>query len=116
MYVYFCVLQIILLANLNGSILVPASTEILLSSISGIINLSSFDKQFFSEKLKIPANLFQKNSLLSNLGGVALLFGVILLILILVLTLGKVLKSKKVQNIMIFLKNFFFWNFLIRYF
>jgi hypothetical protein len=58
MYIYFCALQIILLVNINGKILLPASAEILLSGVSGIVNLSSFDKQLVADYLKIPNDLF----------------------------------------------------------
>jgi hypothetical protein len=58
MYVYFCILQILLLVNLNGKILAPASAELILNGVSGIINLSSFDKQAIGDKLQIPPTLF----------------------------------------------------------
>jgi hypothetical protein len=58
MYVYFCILQILLLVNLNGKLLAPASAELILKEVSGIINLSKFDKQSIGDKLKIPPTLF----------------------------------------------------------
>lgn len=56
----------------------------IISSIDGIVNLSSFDKKAAAAKLKLDV-LFQEGGFLDSLGGVALaVIGIIIFILLLV--------------------------------
>jgi len=87
----------------------------IVKEIDGIINLSSFDKKAAAEKLKLDS-LFKEGSILDSLGGVSLaIIGIVLLILLLVV-LRFACRHPKVVAIVQKVKNFLFWNFLIRYF
>jgi hypothetical protein len=43
-WLYYCALQIVLLLAKRSNIVLPASVELVVDAISGIINLSSLDK------------------------------------------------------------------------
>ncbi len=45
MWLYFCALQLVLLLVLQSNISAPASVEMVISEIAGIINLSKLDKE-----------------------------------------------------------------------
>ena len=44
-WLYYCALQIVILVVKRSNMVLPASVELAIDSISGIINLSSLDKQ-----------------------------------------------------------------------
>ena len=93
----------------------PASVQAIISAVDGIVNLSSLDKKAAAEKLKLDS-LFQEGSLLDSLGGVSLaIIGIALLAFVLILfrCLGY---HPKVLLILVKVRDFLFWNFLIRYF
>ena len=115
MWVYYSALQIILIVNRKSNIQMPASVQTIVKEIDGIINLSSFDKQAAAEKLKLDS-LFKEGGILDSLGGVSLaIIGIVLLILLLVV-LKFACRHPKVVAIVQKVKEFLFWNFLIRYF
>ena len=84
MWVYYSALQIILIVNQKSNIQMPASVQVIVSAIDGIVNLSSFDKKEAASKLKLDS-LFDEDSVLNSLGGVSLaVIGILLLILVLI--------------------------------
>jgi hypothetical protein len=93
----------------------PASVQIFVSAIDGIVNLSAFDKKAAASKLKLES-LFREGSFLNSLGGVSLaVIGVVFLILLLVV-MRFVCRHPKVAPLVQKIKDILFWNFLIRYF
>lgn len=116
MYLFFVTLQIILLVNLHSTIVLPASVQLIMKTISDIINLSSFDKTIVTSKLKLPSFISDEKSVFMKLGLVALSIGLILVIALLVVIFIKIIKNPRVKQILLKIKNFLFWNFLIRYF
>ena len=108
MYEYYCMIQLLLLINLNCNFQIPASADLLLSTINGIVNLSSFDKQELANTLHIPTGygLLKENSLLSNLGGIAIVAIALPLVITIVLILGLVLRTKKAQELIQKIKNY----------
>jgi hypothetical protein len=95
--------------------ILPASVEIIINAISGIINLSSLDKKQIAASIHLDE--ITESSVFQSLDGVALSAIGIILVLV---TIGLcILISKKVPKIHVFflkVKNTIFWNFLIRYF
>jgi hypothetical protein len=53
MWLYFSALQIVLLLVLHSNMMLPASVELIIDAIAGIINLSSLDKRAVAAKLHI---------------------------------------------------------------
>ena len=93
----------------------PSSVEIAMSSISGIINLSSIDKKQAASLLGLDS--LQKSEVYQSLDGVALsAIG----LLIFIATCGAVyLITKnvpKAKQLVVRVNKMIFWNFLIRYF
>lgn len=113
----YIMIQIILLACLKCSIKLPASAELLLSTVNGIFTLSSFDKQDIFENLNLPAGLLDDDKLFSNLGGISFILVFILILLAIVLVLGVVVRNKNgvIFGLLTKIKKILFWNFIIRY-
>lgn len=116
MFDFYITLQILLLFGLKSRNQNPASLELLLNTIDGIVNLSSFNKQDILETLQLPTNLLANGSLLSNLGGIAIMFVFLLILIALVLIIRKMKTNQKVKSVVNKIKAVLFWNFLIRYF
>ena len=55
MWLYYSALQLILLLVMHSNMFAPSSVELVISSISGIINLSSFDKEKAATLLKLDS-------------------------------------------------------------
>ncbi len=112
---YYCALQTIILFVQQSNIFAPSSVEIVIESISGIINLSSLDKQQIAEKLRLDT--VSKSKVFQSLDGVAL-SAIFILLALLVIGLALVIsrKSPKARQLFTKIKNMIFWNFLIRYF
>jgi hypothetical protein len=99
----------------QSNIFAPSSVEIVIESISGIINLSSLDKQQIAEKLRLET--ISNSRVFQSLEGVAL-SAIFILLVLLVIGLALVVsrKSPKTHQLFLKIKNTIFWNFLIRYF
>ena len=108
-------MQIIILFVQQSNIFAPSSVEIVIESISGIINLSSLDKQQIAEKLRL--DIISNSRVFQSLDGVAL-SAILILLALLVIGLASVVsrKSPKAHQLFLKIKNTIFWNFLIRYF
>ena len=115
MWLFYCALQVLLLFVLRSNIQLPASVDIVVSSISGIINLSSLDKQLIAAKLHL--NAIMDNTFFQSLDGVALsAIGILFVVLVIGLSILVSRKSAKAHYYFVKIKNTIFWNFLIRYF
>ena len=55
MWLYYCALQIMILLVQRMDLQEPASVDLIVDSISGIINLSSLDKQKIASSLHLDA-------------------------------------------------------------
>lgn len=53
MWLYACALQIIILMVMRSNIFIPASLEIVITSINNIINLAAFDKKQVAAFLRL---------------------------------------------------------------
>jgi hypothetical protein len=95
--------------------ILPASVDIIINAISGIINLSSLDKKQIAASIHLDA--ITESSVFKSLDGVALSAIGIILVLV---TIGLcILISRKIPIVHVFflkVKNTIFWNLLIRYF
>jgi hypothetical protein len=115
MWVYYSALQIILIVNQKSNMQMPASVQAIISAIDGIVNLSSLDKKAAAEKMHLDG-MFKEGGLLDNLGGVSLAaIGIVLLVIVLV-ACKFLCRYPKVIAILVKVRDFLFWNFLIRYF
>jgi hypothetical protein len=93
----------------------PASVDMVINAISGIINLSSLDKKQFASTLHLDA--ITNSTVFQSLDGVALSAISIFLLLLVIGILVVVSKSvPKVHMFFMKIKNTLFLNFLIRYF
>ena len=54
-WLYYCTLQIVIFLVKRSNMILPASVEIVIDAISGIINLSSLDKQKIASNLHLDA-------------------------------------------------------------
>jgi hypothetical protein len=54
-WLYYCSLQLVLLLAKRSNMVPPASVELVIDAISGIINLSSLDKQKIAAVLHLNA-------------------------------------------------------------
>lgn len=92
------------------------SVSSILSAVSGIINLSLIDKKAAAEKMNLPQSLLQDGGLFQSLGGVAIAIFIVALVIVTLLIARCLVKNKKVLLFLLKVKDFLFWNFLIRYF
>jgi hypothetical protein len=93
----------------------PASVDMVINSVSGIINLSSLDKKQIATTLHLDA--ITNSSVFQSLDGVALsAIGIIILLLAIGTMILISKKVPKVHDFFMKLKETIFWNFLIRYF
>ncbi len=94
----------------------PAAVSIMINTITGIINLSSLDKQRMTEMLHMDQTKLTNDGLLNNLDGVAF-SAIFILLLVVVLSLGIHFgrSSPKFRSLLLKIANVIFWNFLIRY-
>lgn len=93
----------------------PASVDLVITSIAGIINLSSLDKKQIAQTLHL--DVITNSEVFKSLDGVALsAIGIVLLVLIICLSILLSKKIPKVHEFFMSIKNTIFWNFLIRYF
>ena len=93
----------------------PASVDLVIDSIAGIINLSAIDKKQIASTLHL--DVITNSEVFKSLDGVALSAIAILLVVLMIGVL--IILSKKVPKVHEFflnIKNTIFWNFLIRYF
>ncbi len=93
----------------------PASVELLSSTVSGMINLSSLDKQQAASKINMSEKI-STSSFYQNLDGIKLVLILIFLAVCLLAVAWCLIKNKKVLLLLLKAKDFLFWNFLIRYF
>ena len=115
MWLYYASLQLILLIAQRINLYPPSSVDIVTTSISGIINLTSLDKNQIASFLHLDA--IANNPLFESLDGVALsAIGILVFVLFCGITMFITKKFHKVYNILIKIRDFIFWNFLIRYF
>ena len=93
----------------------PASVDIVISSIAGIINLSSLDKKQIASKLHL--DVITNSDVFKSLDGVALsAIGILIVVLVIGVSIFLSRRSPKVHEFFMSIKNTIFWNFLIRYF
>ena len=115
MWLYYCALQIVILLVLRSNMYPPASVDMVINSVSGIINLSSLDKKQIATTLHLDA--ITNSSVFQSLDGVALsAIGIIILLLAIGTMILISKKVPKVHDFFMKLKETIFWNFLIRYF
>ena len=115
MWLYYCALQIVILLVLRSNMFPPASVDIVINTVSGIINLSSLDKKKIASTLYLDA--ITNSTFFQSLDGVALsAIGIFFLLLVIgtIILISK--KVPKVHDFFMKLKDTIFWNFLIRYF
>ena len=95
--------------------LAPASVQIMAESVSGIINLTSFDKEKIASKLRLDS--ITNSQVFQSLDGVALsAIGILLIVIFLLIVIAITRKSPKVFQFFTRIRDIIFWNFLIRYF
>jgi hypothetical protein len=93
----------------------PASVEMVVGEIAGIINLSSIDKDAIARFLHLDS--ITNSTVYKRLDGVALsAIGVLIAILVIGISIILSRCSKKVYEFFQGIKRMIFWNFLIRYF
>jgi hypothetical protein len=81
MWLYFCALQLIILIVLHSNTPAPASVEIVVGQITGIINLSSIDKNAIAKALHL--DVITQSAVFQSLDGVALsAIGIILAVVV----------------------------------
>ena len=115
MWLYYCALQIVILLVLRSNMFPPASVEIVINAISGIINLSSLDKKQIASTLHLDA--ITNSTVFQSLDGVALsAIGILILLLVVGTSIVVSRKIPRVHDFFMKIKNTIFWNFLIRYF
>ena len=81
MWLYYCALQIVILLAQHSNMFAPASVDLVIDSVSGIINLSSLDKQQVAYKLHLDA--ITNSTVFQSLDGVALSSIVIVIVILL---------------------------------
>ena len=115
MWNYYCALQIVILLVLRSNMFPPASVDLIINAVSGIINLSSLDKKQIASSLHLDA--ITNSTVFQSLDGVALsAIGIIILLLVIGTSIVLSKKIPKVHDFFMKIKNTIFWNFLIRYF
>jgi hypothetical protein len=115
MWNYYCALQIVILLVLRSNMFPPASVDLIINAVSGIINLSSLDKKQIASSLHLDA--VTNSTVFQSLDGVALsAIGIIILLLVIGILIVLSKKIPKVHDFFMKIKNTIFWNFLIRYF
>ena len=115
MWIYFCALQLILLIVLQSKLSAPASVEMVIGQIAGIINLSSLDKDKAAKLLHLES--ITQSAVFQSLDGVALsAIGILLAVFIIGFALLISKYSPRVYEFFERIKQTVFWNFLIRYF
>jgi len=93
MWLYYASLQLILLLVMHSNIYPPSSVELVFDAVSGIINLSSFDKQ--KAAAAIGLDKLTRSQFYKSLDGVGVALVIIVLLL---LVIGAVfLISKRVK-------------------
>ena len=100
-FIFYSILQIILLISLHTNVQLPASVTFIATTIDGIINLSSFDMKSILSSIKLPA--IEENSLLAKLSGISLAILVVLVLAVMILILRKLKLSEKLKK---FVKTF----------
>ncbi len=87
----------------------------MIESVSGIINLTSLDKEKIASKLHLDA--ITNSQVFQSLDGVALsAFVILLIVIVLLVAIVISRKSPKVLQFFTKIRNTIFWNFIIRYF
>lgn len=112
---YFYALQIVVLFVLHSNMYMPASVDVVINSVNGIITLSSLDKNKIASFLHLDS--ITNSKVFQSLDGLAIA-GIGILIIIVVIGF-LILISRKCPKLLLFftkIKNIIFWNFLIRYF
>jgi len=100
---------------MKSNMLLPSSVELVFTSISGIINLSSFDKQKIASYLKLDK--LQQSEVYQSLDGIALAgIGILILIAVCGTAIYITKRAPKLRSILLRINRVIFWNFLIRYF
>jgi len=67
----------------------------LLSTVIGILNLSSIDKRQIAEKVQVPAEIIKQGGLFDGLGGISIICGFVLLLALSIIVLVKVCSHPK---------------------
>ena len=111
MLAFFFVLQLILLIYTESNFQLPQSALKLILTVIDILNLSSFDRKMFIEKLHLASG-----SIFDNLSGLSILGIAGALVLAILLPLLLAVKHPGIKRIANKVKMFFIWNFCIRYF
>ena len=115
MWLYYAALQLILLIAQRSNFYPPSSVDIVTSSVSGIINLTSLDKKQIASFLHLDS--LAKNAVIESLDGVALsAIGILAFVIFCGLAIYITKKIPKVHQFLLKVRDFIFWNFLIRYF
>ena len=115
MWLYYCALQIVILIVRHINMFAPSSVEVFIDSISGIFNLSSLDKELVASKLGL--NAITSSQVFQRLDMVAL-SGIGILLVVFMFSIAMIISrvSPAAHDLFLRIKNFIFWNFLIRYF
>jgi hypothetical protein len=116
MLTFYLTLQLILLIYTKSNIQLPVCVLLLTSTIESVLKLSSFDKKTLTSKLDVPSTFTTEGGLLDSLGGISILAGLVILIAAVVAIAYKFSSHPKIKPLLLKIKLFFFWNFLIRYF
>ena len=102
-----------MLISLEANVQLPASVNLLINTIDGILNLSSLDMNAILSSIKLPE--IPKNSLMAKLSGISLAIFIVLVLIVVILVIRKFNLSEKLKNVVNKVFTFIFWNFLIRY-
>jgi len=111
MFVYYSVIQIVLLVTLEANVKLPASVNFVFNTLDGILNLSSLDMNAILSTVKLPT--IAQNSLIAKLSGVSLAVFIVIAFIIVILVIRKFKLSEKLKNMVNKVSKFVFWNFLI---
>ncbi len=108
---FFFSLQLVLLIYTEANLQVPASTNLLINTVTGILNISSLDKKVISEKMHLAAG-----GIVDQLGGLSIAGIAAGCLLVFIFVLVRWFKHPKIRSFIQKVKLFFMWNFCIRYF